>query len=122
MASWTLGNVGVIASHIFSQIVQPTLPSNPLDCVETSMPKFKVTLQKDILHLVEVMAILAGDTSCHIQGLRSVLYALVIMNRGKMSFMIIDNGDSHLVRDIEYRIFPCHDEGAFWIITYLDIH
>ena len=40
MASCTLGNLDFVAYHILSQIFQKTLPSNPMDFEETSMPKF----------------------------------------------------------------------------------
>ena len=86
------------------------------------MLKFKIPLQKDILQVGEVMVILAGDTSCHRQGLRSAVYALVIMQNGKAIFLLIMNGDRNLARDIEERLVPGHGEEAFWILNYLDIH
>ena len=64
------------------------------------MPKFKIPLHKDLLQLGEVMVILIGDTSCHGQGLRSAVYAIVSMHHGKVHCLLIFNGDMHLVREL----------------------
>ena len=69
-----------------------------------------------------VLVLLTGDTSCHIQGLHSTVYYLVGIQYGKVSCMIIVNGDSQRVRDIEERFFPGHSDGAFWLLKSLEIH
>ena len=46
LVSCKLGNLEIFASHILYQISQTTSPSNLLDCGETSIPKFKIPLQK----------------------------------------------------------------------------
>ena len=70
----------------------------------------------------EVLFLLTGDTSCYIQVIRSYLYALAIIQHGKLIFLIILNGDSLLVRDLEYRLVPGHGVVAFCIIKSLKIH
>ena len=122
MSSCILGNIYFLDSHIISHISHQTLPSNPLDCRETSIPKFKVSLQKEFLQLGEVMVILTGDTSCHIQGLCIDEYDLVSMQHEKVSCLLIVNGDSHLVRDIEDRLVSDHSEGALWVLKSLELH
>ena len=57
------------------------------------MPKFKMPLQKDIIKVGEVPALLASDTFCHIQGPHSTVYALVSMYHGKVSCILIVNCD-----------------------------
>ena len=44
------------------------------------------------------------------------------MHHGKVSFLLIVNGDRHLVRDFEDRIVPGHGEVDVWIIKYLDLY
>ena len=87
-----------------------------MDCEETSTPKFKMPLQKELLQEGEILVLLAGDTSFHVQVLCSDLYTIVNMHHEKVSCMFIVNGDMPLVRDIEDRIFPDHSEGDFWIL------
>ena len=70
----------------------------------------------------EVMVIITGDTYCNSQVILRGLYALVIIQHGKVSFMLIVNSDKHLVRDIEDRILPGHGEGALCILKYLELH
>ena len=65
------------------------------------MPTFKVTTHKELLQVGKVMVLLNGDTSCHIQGLLSDVNALISMQHGKVSCLLIVNGDRHLVRYIE---------------------
>ena len=64
------------------------------------MPKFKIPLNKDLIQLSEVLVLLSGDTSCHIQGLRSAVYDFVSIQHEKVSFMLIVTVDRHLVRDL----------------------
>ena len=56
------------------------------------------------------MILIAGDTYCHSQGIRSVLYAPVNMKRVKVSCLLIVNGDRHLVSELGYRVVPCYGE------------
>ena len=86
------------------------------------MPKFKIPLQKDILHVGKFLVLLTGELSCHIQGLHSTVYALVIMQHGKVSCILIVNGDRHLVRELEDRLVPDQGEVSFWTINSLDLH
>ena len=78
-----------------------------------------MTLHKDFLQVGEVMVILAGDTSYHNKGLRSDIYTIVSIKHGKVSFMLIVNGDRHLFREIVERLLPCHGEGSLWILKTL---
>ena len=64
------------------------------------MPKSKIQLNKELIQLGEVLFLLYGDTSCHRQGLYSDIYDLVIMQNGKVGFMLIVTGDKHLVREL----------------------
>ena len=64
------------------------------------MPKSKIQLNKELIQLGEVLFLLYGDTSCHIQGLYSDIYDLIIMQHGKVGFMLIVTGDKHLVREL----------------------
>ena len=98
------------------------MTSNPLECEETSMPKFKIPLQKELLQVGEVLVLLTCDTSCHIQGLCSAVYALLRMKYGKVICMLIDNGDKYLFINIENRLIPGHSEGVFRILKYFDIY
>ena len=70
----------------------------------------------------QVLVLLTGDTSCYIQGLLSAIYALVRMQHGKVTFLLIVIGDRKLVRELEDVLVPGHGEGALWILNYLDIH
>ena len=115
LTSWTLGNIDIVDSHLLSRISHPTLPSNPLDCGETSIPKFKIPLQKELLYMGAVLVILIGDRSFHRQGIRSDVYALVIIKNGKVSCLLIANGDMHLVRELENRCIPGHGEGSLFV-------
>ena len=45
-----------------------------------------------------VLVLLTGDTSYHSQGLLSDVYALLSMQKGKVSFILILYDDRHLVR------------------------
>ena len=85
------------------------------------MPKFKITLQKELLQEGEVMVLLTGDTSCHIQGLHSTVYALFSIQHGKVSFLLKVNIDRHLDRDNKEILVPGHSEGDVWILKSLDI-
>ena len=93
-----------------------------LGCGETSITKFKIPLYKDLLQVDEIMVLISVDTSYHIQGIRSSVYALVIMHHGKVSFIIIVNSDGHLVRELEDIRVPGHGEGALFKIKSLEIH
>ena len=73
------------------------------------MPKFKVPLHKDLLQVSKVLVLLNGDTSFHSHGLCSAVYAIVSMQHGKVICLIIVNGDRHLVRELEDRLFPGYD-------------
>ena len=88
------------------------------------MPNFKILLQKEILQVGEVMVLLTGDTPCHIQGLRSAVYDLVIMlhGNGKVRFLIIVNDDMHLFIDLEYRLVPVLGEVALCLLKSLGLH
>ena len=77
------------------------------------MTKFKAPLQKEILQVGEVMVLLTSDTSYYSQGLHSAVFTLVRIQHGKVSCMLTVNGDIHLARDLEDRIFLGHDEVAF---------
>ena len=83
------------------------------------MLKFKMSLQKELLTVGDVLVLLTGDKSFHAQGLLSAVYSIVSMHHGKVVFMLNNNGYRHLVGDLEDRIFPGHNEGAYWIIKYL---
>ena len=63
--------------------------------------------------MCEVLVLLTGEISIHSQGLRIAVYDLVSMKHGKVGFLLIVNGDRHLVRDIEDRFVPGHCEEAF---------
>ena len=76
------------------------MPSNPLDFVETSMTKFKVTLNKELHQVSEVLFILTGNTYCHIQVLCSYVYSLVSMHHVKVGCLLIVNGGMHLVKEL----------------------
>ena len=65
------------------------------------MPKFKIPLQKEILQVGEFLVLLTGDTSCHIQGLQSTVYALVIIHYGKVSCLLVVDGNRHLGIELE---------------------
>ena len=93
-----------------------------MDCGETSIPKSKMPLQKELLQVGEVLVLLTDDTSCHGQGICIYVYSIVIMHHGKVGCMLIVNGNMHLVRDIEDRIVPGTGEGALWILKSLDTH
>ena len=98
MESCILDNLDIVVSYLISHISQPNLTSNPLDYRKTSVPKFKTPLQKELLQVGEVLFLLTGDTSCHIQGLSSAVYAIVSMQHGELSCLLIVNGYCHLVR------------------------
>ena len=100
MKSCTLEKIDIFSYHLLSHLAQPTFPSNPLDCGKTSITKFKIKLQKELLQVGEVLLLLAGDISCHNQGPLSDIYDLVHMQHGKVSCLIKVNGDMHLVRDL----------------------
>ena len=68
------------------------------------------------------MVILTGDSSCNSQGTQIYFYALVSMQHGEVSCLLILNGDRHLLRDLEDIIVPGHGEGCFWIIKSLELH
>ena len=70
----------------------------------------------------EVVVLLASDRSCHSQGLHSDIYYLLIIQHGEVSCILIVNVDRHLIRDLEKRLFPCHGEGAFYILKSLELH
>ena len=44
------------------------------------------------------------------------------IQHGKMGCILIVNGDIHLARELEYRPFPGHVKGDFWIIKSLELH
>ena len=118
---FTLGNIDVISSHILSQFTHLTLSSNPLDCVETSVPSFKVPLKKELLQVGDFLFLITGDTSCHIQGLRSSVYSILIMRHVKVSCLLILDGDRHLVRYLEEILYPGHGEVALWVMKSLGL-
>ena len=68
------------------------------------------------------MVLLTVDTSCHIQVLCIDVYALISMHHGKVSCLIIVNGDSHLVRELENGLVTGHGEGALWFLKSLELH
>ena len=72
------------------------------------MYKFKMTLQKELLQVGDILILLTGDTYCHGQGLFSSVYAILIMYHGNLGCMFIATGDMHLVRDIENILVPGH--------------
>ena len=68
------------------------------------------------------MVLLAGDIYCYNQVIFSSKYSLISMLHGKLSCLLIVNDDRHLIRELEYRIFTGHGEGAFWLLNYLELH
>ena len=86
------------------------------------MPNFKVPLKKESLQVGEVLIILNGDTSCHIKGLHSYVYAILSTQNGKVCCLLIVNDDRHLVRELDDRLVPGHGEGVFWIFKSLELH
>ena len=60
------------------------------------MLKFKILLQKEILQVVEVLVLLTSDTSFISQGLLISIYALVSIHHGKVSCLLLVNGDINL--------------------------
>ena len=60
--------------------------------------KFKIKLQKDITQVGEILILITGDKYCHGQGLCSAIYDLISIQYGKLSFLLIVNGDKRLVR------------------------
>ena len=61
------------------------------------MSKLKMPLHKEIIRVGGVLVILTGEKFCHSRGLQSALYDLVSMKNGKVSFLLIVNGDRQLV-------------------------
>ena len=86
------------------------------------MTKFKVALQKELLQVDKFLVILTGDTSFHSQGIHISINDLVSMQHEKVSCILTLNGDMHLFRELDDRLYPCHGEGAFWLLQYLDLH
>ena len=65
-------------------------------------------IQKELLQVSEVLILFTGETSYHSQVLRSAIYSLVIIHNGKVGFMLIVNGDRHLIKELEDRLVPGH--------------
>ena len=63
LSRYTLDHIEVVDSCLLSQISQTYFPSILLYCVETSIPKFKVPLQKDLLQVGEVLVFLTVQTT-----------------------------------------------------------
>ena len=70
----------------------------------------------------KVLVILTGDTSFRSQRIHSSVNDFVSMQHGKVSCILVVNGDMHLFRELDDSISPCHVEGAFWILYYLVFH
>ena len=70
----------------------------------------------------EVIVFLTGDTYYNSQGISSAVYSIVNIHNGKSICLIIYNGDRHLFRELEDRLFPGQVEGAFYILKSLKLH
>ena len=80
------------------------------------MTKFKNPPQEYLLQVCDILVLLTNDTPCHIQVLCSDLYDILSIRHGNLGCFTIVNGDRNLVRDLEERIVPGHNGGAFWIL------
>ena len=122
LESCTLGNIDIVASHLLYQLAQTTLSSSTLYYGKTSIPKFKMPLQKELLRVGDILFLLTGDTLFHVQGLFSYIYDLVSIHNGKVGCLFIFNYDRHLIIELADRLVPGHSEELLLIIKSLGLH